>query len=82
MNHVARPGRRDRLKQFREERPIESDFVPDHMNNNDPERQRLEIVLVPNSESAVGGDEYITVKRFTGTWSFRCCQPISKSVRT
>ena len=58
MNHVASPDSRHRLEQLREKRSIESDFVPDHMNNDDAKRQGLEIVLV--LESPIGSDEYIT----------------------
>jgi hypothetical protein len=60
MNRGASPARSDRLEQLREERSIESDLVSGHMNNDDPERQRLEIVLV--LESAIGGDEHITLQ--------------------
>jgi len=35
MNYIASPDRCHRLQQLREERPIESDFVPGHMNNDD-----------------------------------------------
>jgi hypothetical protein len=41
MKHLASPDRRHRLKQLREERSIESDFVPGYVNNDDAERQRL-----------------------------------------
>jgi hypothetical protein len=58
MYYLASPDRRYRLAQLREERSIEHDFIPGHMNDDDAERQRLEIVLV--LESAVGGDEHFT----------------------
>ena len=60
MNHVAGPDRRHRLEQLREERSIESDFVPGHVNNDDAERQDLEVVLM--LESAIGGDEDVTLQ--------------------
>ena len=60
MNHIASPDRRHRLQQLREERSIESNFVPGHMNNDDAERQCLEIVLV--LESPISGDQYIALQ--------------------
>ena len=60
MNHLARPDCRDCLEQLREKRSIEGDFVPSHMNDDDTERQCLEIVLV--LESPIGRDEYITLQ--------------------
>lgn len=39
MNHVTRPDSRDRFEELREQRSIESDFVPGHMNDDDAERQ-------------------------------------------
>ena len=39
MNQLASPDRRHCLEQLREERSIESDFIPGHMNNDDAERQ-------------------------------------------
>jgi hypothetical protein len=58
MNYFAGPDRRQRLEQVREERSIESDLVPSHMNNDDAERQRLKIVLV--FKTPIGSNEYIT----------------------
>ncbi len=58
MNHFAGPDRRHRIEQLREERSIESDFVPGHMNNDDAERHGLKIVLV--FKTPIGSDEYIT----------------------
>jgi hypothetical protein len=60
MNHVASPDRCHGLQQLWKERSIENDLVPGHMNNNDAERQRFEIVLM--LKSAIGGDEYITLQ--------------------
>ena len=60
MNHFAGPDRRHRIEQLREERSIERDFVPGHMNNDDAERQCLEIVLV--LESPISGDQYIALQ--------------------
>jgi len=60
MNHFAGPDRRHRIEQLREERSIESDFVTGHMNNDDAERQCLEIVLM--LESPIGGDQDIALQ--------------------
>jgi len=60
MNHVASLDGRCRIEQLREECSIESDFVPLHMDNDDAERQRLEIVMV--LESPIGGDQYIALQ--------------------
>ena len=60
MNHIAGLDRRHRLEQLWEERSIESNFVPGHMNDDDAEGQRLEIMLV--LESPIGGDQYITLQ--------------------
>ena len=60
MNHFAGPDRRHRIEQLRENRSIESDFVPDHMNNDDAKRQSLEIVLM--LESPIGGDQYVALQ--------------------
>ncbi len=60
MNHFAGPDLRHRIEQLREERSIESDFVPGHVNNDDAERQCLEIVLV--LESPIGRDQYIALQ--------------------
>jgi hypothetical protein len=50
VDHFASPDRRYRLEQL----------VSGYMDNDDAERQGLEIVLV--LESAIGGDEYITLQ--------------------
>jgi len=60
MNHLARPDRRHRREQLRVKGSIESDLVPDDMNNDDAERQRPEIVLV--FKSPIGGDQYIALQ--------------------
>ena len=60
MNHLTSPYRRNCIEQLQEHRSIESDFVPGHMNDDDTERQCLEIVLV--FESPIGGDEYIALQ--------------------
>ena len=39
MNHIAGLDRRHGLEELREEWPIESDFVPGSVNNDDAERQ-------------------------------------------
>ncbi len=58
MNYFTGADPRHFLAQLRKERSIEIDLVPDHMNNDNAERQCFEIVLV--LESAIGGYEYIT----------------------
>jgi hypothetical protein len=72
MNHVAGPDRPHRLHQL----------VPGHVNDDDAERQRLELVLV--LESAVGGDKYVATQSLYdhNRLLVRCCQPGSKGVCT
>ena len=60
MNNFAGLDRRHRFEQLREERSIRSDFVPGHMDNDDAERQQLEIVLM--LETPIGGDKYIALQ--------------------
>ncbi len=60
MNHGAGPDRCHRLEQLREERSIESDFVPGHVNNDYAELQRFEVVLV--LESPISGDQYVALQ--------------------